>query len=88
MKKLNVDLFEVWYIFEYKNQEHIVVYSWIKWVTTVNLEYDDEFSFIEDNSLNDLQFRNDVDNSIYFIDYADIEEDAYWSDNFNLLINE
>ena len=86
MKKLNLNLFETGFIFPFKWNKHIVLTAKREWVIVANLEYDEDFSFIEEMIiLTHDELINSIDNSIYFINYEDIEEEALWWEYFNLL---
>ena len=69
---LNIDLFDIWFQFYLKWNKCIVVWNKQEWVFILDLEYDPEFSWVE--------------NPIYFISFNSIEEDilSFWEIDLTL----
>jgi hypothetical protein len=59
MKKFDCEVFEIWYRFDYKWNNHITVWVGRCWVYAVDLEFDPGF----------------IDERVYFINFADLEEE-------------
>jgi hypothetical protein len=57
MRKFDCEVFEIWYRFFYKWNNHITVWVNRDWVYAVDLEFDPEFT----------------DERVEFIDFADLE---------------
>jgi len=76
--KLNVDLFDKWFIFYYKWNNHIVVWNKPEWVYILDIDYDKEFSWNE--------------NEVYFETFEYIEEFLFnsefnWEIDLSLFTN-
>ena len=69
---LNLDLFQVWFIFNYKWNKNIVVWEKNTWCYILDLEYDPEFNNAE----------------VLFVSWWDLSEDLLSRDNLDLFIKE
>lgn len=85
MKTLNLELFNPWFIFNFKSNRHLVLKTKRSRVLVINLDWDDCDNF-EDIANNLTINVCDFHNIIYFLSFEDIELDAIWDNNTLLLI--